>query len=79
MTVSALQGLTLAEAVRRQTTAVRRQMLSMYAPYFSLAASCSCFTVKSFKTNKQMASDCGEATTSSAERRSLILATQLMG
>lgn len=74
MTVSTLQGLKLAEDVEQQTTAVRKQMLSMYLPYFSLAAFCSCFTVKSFKTNKQMATDYGEATASSAERSSEKLA-----
>lgn len=64
----------MAEDVDLQTTAVRKQMLFMYFPYFSLGAFCSCFTVKSLKTNKQMATDYGEATASSAAQSSEKLA-----
>lgn len=75
MRVSALQGLNLAEDMEQQTTAVRKQMLSMFVfQYFRLDAFCSCFTLKSFKTNKQMATDYYEATAPSVELSSVKLA-----
>lgn len=52
----------------QQTTAVRKQMLFVYLPNFSLCAFCSCLTVKSFKTNKQMVTDYTEATAFSAQK-----------
>lgn len=67
-------GTELGEDTAQQTTAVRKQMLSMYLPKFSLCAFCSCLTVKPFKTNKQMVTDYTEATTSSAEQSSQKLA-----
>lgn len=67
-------GTKLGQDMAQQTTAVRKQMLFMYLPNFSLCAFCSCLTVKSFKTNKQMVTDYTEATASSAERSSRKLA-----
>lgn len=66
----------LAGELEQQTTAAGKQVLSLFV--FRLNTFSSCFTIKAFKKNKQMASDSSEATASSVELQWLKLARPLV-